>query len=702
MLPMQSIQRVAVFFLSSLVFLVLVVFYLDKVRETGHRQPPIADHISRRHRANAVKMSGTDSELNPFTWLDYTIFSAMLAVSAFTGLYHACVGEGQKSTAKFLMADRSMMSIPVAISVIASYLSAITILGIPSEVFTYGIQYWMVIWSFFIAIPVTAMIFIPVFHGLGLTSAYDYLHKRFSPLVRSIGALLFILQTLLYLAVVLYAPALALEAATKFPVFATVMTTGAICTIYTALGGIKAVIWTDVFQFIVLFGSLVTITIMGIIQAGGMKYVWDFNYDGGHLNFFDFSPDPTHRLSFWGLIIGGNFNTLTVWAVSQVSVQRFLTAKNLKEAKKSVWFGLPGTVIVLSLVGLIGMVLFAYYNNFVTPLNPSLNATVATTVAGNGHQPHYTPNFKSSDQILVYFVSMEFGKIPGIQGLFVACLFAGTLSTVSSGLNALAAVTLMDIIRPWRGGSKSRAESTVSEEITTNATESTSTLNSTQSAVAVNQAQDRCDTVISKLLTAGYGVVSIALAFIASKLGSLVKMANTVLGGIGGPLLGVFSLGMLYRRANTGGALIGMLVGFYLSLWVTIGAAINQDENGNVKEDAFALYRISFMWYSAFTSLATFVVGVIVSEIIRCSIPDERYKRVDPLLLATFLRPKGWHKISTGTESHNPDLQIGDPVFQSLLASNNHTMDQENESLLGDLEGNDIHELGKNEEISPT
>ncbi|XP_038064009.1 sodium-dependent multivitamin transporter-like [Patiria miniata] len=656
---------------------------------------PVQHPVLSREQGASARMAEPDAEVNPFTWLDYVIFSAMLAVSALTGLYHACAGEGQKSTAKFLMADRSMMSIPVAISVIASYLSAITILGVPSEVFVYGIQYWMVVWSFFIAIPVTALVFIPVFHGLGLTSAYDYLHKRFSPLMRSIGALFFILQTLLYIGVVLNAPALALQAATNFPVYATILLLGALCTVYTAMGGIKAVIWTDVFQFIVLFGSLLTITIMGIVQTGGMSHIWDYNNKKGHLNFFNFSPDPTQRLTFWGTIIGGNFNTLTIWAVSQTSVQRFLTAKNLKEAKKSVWFGLPGTVIVLTLVGLIGLVLFAYYNNCATLVNPA-NATAATALLScNGSTPHYTPHYQSSDQILVYFVSLEFGKIPGIQGLFVACLFAGTLSTVSSGLNALAAVTLMDVVRIWRGRSKPRTDSDANGEISTNASGSTVTSASTpSSSVAVNQAQDRCDTIISKLLTAGFGVASIGLAFVASKLGSLVKMANTVLGGVGGPLLGVFSLGMLYRRANTGGALIGILVGFYLSMWITIGAATHQDENHNVKEDAFALYRISFMWYSMFSSMATFIVGVIVSEIIRCSIPDERYKRVDPLLLATFLRPKGWHKSYSGTESNNPDLQIGDPVFQSLLASGNQSMDQENESLMGDIEGNDIHELG--------
>ncbi|XP_022084929.1 sodium-dependent multivitamin transporter-like isoform X2 [Acanthaster planci] len=681
----------------AFVIVVLVGLYFKHVDKTapGSVKQPAA----RRERGVAGKMSGAEPNVHPFTWLDYVIFSAMLAVSACTGLYHACAGEGQKSTSKFLMADRSMMSLPVAISVIASYLSAITILGVPSEVFVYGIQYWMVCWSFFIAIPVSALVFIPVFHGLGLTSAYDYLHKRFSPLVRSIGALFFILQTLLYLAVVLYAPALALEAATKFPIFATVLTTGILCTIYTALGGIKAVIWTDVFQFIVLFGSLLTITIMGVIQAGGMKYVWTYNNDRGHLNFFNFSPDPTERLTFWGLIIGGVFNTLPVWAVSQTSVQRFLTAKNLKEAKRSVWFGLPGTVFVLTLVGLIGLVLFAYYNNLETSLVLA-NSTATTPVMKNdGPQPHYTPNYQSSDQILVYFVSLEFGNIPGIQGLFVACLFAGTLSTVSSGLNALAAVTLMDVVRPWRGPPKQRADSDASQEGSTNTANSATTSASTPlTSVAVNQAQDRWDTIISKILTAVFGVISIGLAFLASKLGSLVKTANTVVGGVGGPLLGVFSLGMLYRRANTGGALIGILVGFYLALWMTIGAATHQDENGNIKEDAFALYRVSFMWYSMFTSMATFLVGVIVSEIIRCCIPDERYKRVDPLLLATFLRPKGWHKSFPGTDSHNPDMRIGDPVFQSLLASGNQSVDQENESLLGDLEGNDIHELGRDQD----
>ncbi|XP_063961535.1 sodium-dependent multivitamin transporter-like isoform X1 [Lytechinus pictus] len=617
------------------------------------------------------KGNSSQADVQSFSALDYVIFSAMLLVSTATGLYHAFSGGGQKTTAKFLMADRSMYSIPVAISVLASYVSAITILGIPAEIFIHGIQYWMVIFSFFITIPVTALVFIPVFHGLGVTSAYEYLHKRFSMSVRIGCALLFILQTLFYMAIVLYAPALAINAVTKFPIPATVLLTGVLCSIYTALGGIKAVIWTDVFQFLVLFGSLLTVLILGTIQAGGMVYVWNYNKDKGHLNFFEPSASLTQRETFWGLLIGGAFNSLPLWAVSQTAVQRFLTSKTLKEAKRSVWYGLPGNIIMITIVALCGLVLFAYYNDGMTHLQPAINHTYPN--GSDGHPVHYTPKYSTPDQILVYFVSIEFGHIPGMQGLFVACLFAGTLSTVASGLNALAAVTLIDIIKPWRHFRTGQVESV-------------------GIGTAVNNpSQDFKDTVLSKVLTFVYGVGAMGLAFVASKMGSLVQMANTVLGALGGPILGVFTLGVLYKRCNTGGALLGMLVGTYLSLWITVGALTHQGDDGYIKEDAFWLYRVSFLWYSMFATTSTFVVGVIVSEIIRLAIVDERYKRVDPLLLATFLRPKGWHKSISATESHDPGVRIGDTIITRL--NDDDIVVDEEEPLIDSMDDQNVHEM---------
>ncbi|XP_019639627.1 PREDICTED: sodium-dependent multivitamin transporter-like [Branchiostoma belcheri] len=379
-------------------------------------------------------MTVSEENLHNFGAVDYVIFGGMLAITAATGLYHAFAGGGQKTTARYLMADRSMFSLPVAISLLASFMSAVSILGEPSEIFVHGVQYWIIDLSFFITIPVTAVFFIPVFHGLGVTTAYEYLEQRFSMSLRVVAACLFILQNTFYIAVILYAPALALEAATKFEVWKTVVLAGTITTLYTSLGGMKAVIYTDVFNFCVLFVSLVTIVVMGTVRAGGIGRVWEINANHSHLNFFDFSVDPTKRLSFWSLIFGGAFNTLPIYAISQTSVQRFLTARSLKEARRSVWMNLPGNVLLDAVVVFAGLVLFAFYN-----------ATNST-----GHQLHPTPNYTSPDQILVYFVSEEFGSIPGIQGLFVSCLFSGTLSVAASGFNALATVTLVDIIRPIR------------------------------------------------------------------------------------------------------------------------------------------------------------------------------------------------------------------------------------------------------------
>ncbi|XP_035695681.1 sodium-coupled monocarboxylate transporter 1-like [Branchiostoma floridae] len=166
-------------------------------------------------------MTVAEEHLHNFGAVDYVIFGGMLAVTAATGLYHAFAGGGQRTTARYLMADRSMFSLPVAISVLASFMSAVSILGEPSEIFVHGIQYWLIDLSFFITIPVTAVFFIPVFHGLGLTTAYEYLEQRFSMSLRVVAACLFILQNTFYIAVILYAPALALETVTKFEVWKT-------------------------------------------------------------------------------------------------------------------------------------------------------------------------------------------------------------------------------------------------------------------------------------------------------------------------------------------------------------------------------------------------------------------------------------------------------------------------------------------------
>nr|XP_006817834.1 PREDICTED: sodium-coupled monocarboxylate transporter 2-like [Saccoglossus kowalevskii] len=439
----------------------------------------------------------SQTEVHDFGVVDYVVFSAMLAISAATGIYHAFARGGQHTTSQFLLADREMSGVPIAMSLVVSFLSPITILGMPAETFVNGAQYSIYVLCILWVFPVVALILVPVFHGLKLTSAYEYMSLRFHFSLRIISSILFIIQTAFYMAVTLIGPALAIEAVIQFAVWKTVLITGLICTFYTTIGGMRAVIWTDVFQFFVIVGSFITVIVLGVIKAGGMEYVWETNKQDGRLNFFETPFGITTRLSAVALAVGGGMNTFPLY-ISQTAVQRYAASKSLRQAQIAVALNLPFQLIMLPMVYFTGLVLYAFYNNAMTPLMPPLNYTMAnysyhsdfitempyevlqsttapnssfnitgnfslatSSVLENGIEPRYVPDYSSADQIMVYFVSSQFGVIPGLQGLFVACIFAGTLSTMSSGLNALIAVTLEDIIKPFRRWRASRCHSEV-------------------------------------------------------------------------------------------------------------------------------------------------------------------------------------------------------------------------------------------------
>ncbi|KAJ8045724.1 Sodium-dependent multivitamin transporter [Holothuria leucospilota] len=200
----------------------------------------------------------------------------------------------------------------------------------------------------------------------------------------------------------------------------------------------------------------------------------------------------------------------------------------------------------------------------------------------------------------MYFVSQQFGHIPGYQGLFISCLFAGALSTVSSGLNAIVAVILIDIYKPimeW---------------------------------IRRDQTNDASATLLAKILTLVFGLLTLALAFTASKLGTLVTLANSIFGALGGPLVASFLLGMFWKRANLWGVLIGTVVSFCFGAWISAGSLLNRD--------ALNIYQLSFNWYAAVTILTTVVVAVPLSEVFRFFLPSECGKTVDPNLLTPLVR----------------------------------------------------------------
>ncbi|XP_033625372.1 sodium-dependent multivitamin transporter-like [Asterias rubens] len=554
--------------------------------------------------------------LGTFTIVDYIVFSIVLVVSAAIGLYHACTGGHQRTTQEFFVGDRKMKFIPVGFSLLASWMSAIALLGTPAECYTFGTMFWLISGSYILVTVIAAHFYIPVFYRLHLTSVYEYLQLRFCRAVRLIGALAFIFHMIMYMSVVLYAPALAINAVTGLKIWISLLTVGLVCVFYTTLGGIKAVIWTDVFQTMVMFTGLLAVIIQGSFAFGGFQNIWEKSVDGGRISFNELGIDPTIRHSVWSLVIGGTFTFLSNYGCNQLSVQRYLSCPSEKDAKRALYVNCPLMFIILSLTMMCGLVMFAMYGD----CDPLLSGKIT-----------------KSDQLLPYYVVNELGFIRGLPGLFTAAIFSGSLSTVSSGMNSLAAVTLEDVL-PHRRFSEPRAA------------------------------------LVSKILACTYGLLCVGLAYLARQMGPVLQVALSLMGFIGGPLLGLFTLGLFFPCANNKGALVGVFVSFGVSTWIAIGKFLNPtpltglpttldncpDLNTTMTtlvvdyspvnvttyelyspgyESAFTtelttettpetssllttFYSVSYLWYSVIGMTVVLVVGVIVS-LITCGNRDE-------------------------------------------------------------------------------
>jgi sodium-coupled monocarboxylate transporter 8/12 len=472
-----------------------------------------------------------------FTLLDYSIFAGYLILTVAIGLLFI---NRQRNLDEYFLAGRSMGSVVIAMTILASLFSGISFLAAPSEGYANGPVFFLVNLGFFIATPLTTIVFLPFYYNKRFFTAYQYLEERFSGLLRTLASLSFIARVLLWLAAATYAPALALEHATGMPLWFTILCTGTLTTIYTAFGGMRAVIWTDVMQLVVLFGGQLAIVMIAVTRVpGGWVQVIELGHQGGRLD-LSLSLDPTVRLTLWGLLIGAAFMHLVQMATDQVSVQRYLSASSLKTAQRGLWLKLWLVLPVTAVFYGAGLVLYAFYQVHGDPL-----------AAGK---------ITRADQILPYFVMNELPR--GFPGLFIAAIFAASMSTISSGINSLTSASLIDFYqRLWR-------RPNLSEE---------------------NQLR------LARRLTFAYGALVIVLAFLVQRLGTLLEATNKVIGLIGGPLIGLFLLGILSRRTSARGALIGWIGGLVITLGVSFGTPI------------------SFLWYGMTGCLATMAIGFIAS-----------------------------------------------------------------------------------------
>ncbi|CAI5785811.1 sodium-coupled monocarboxylate transporter 1 [Podarcis lilfordi] len=569
-------------------------------------------------------MSGCQAVGGFGTW-DYVVFGAMLLISAAIGVYYAFAGGGQKSSQEFLMGGRSMSALPVALSLTASFMSAVTVLGTPSEVYRFGARFSVFAITYALVVILSAEVFVPVFYRLGITSTYEYLELRFNKYLRLCGTVLFIILTILYTGIVIYAPALALNQVTGFDLWGAVVATGVVCTFYCTLGGLKAVVWTDVFQVGIMVAGFTSVIIRAVVVQHGIEPILNDSYHGGRLNFWDFNPDPLQRHTFWTIIVGGTFTWLGIYGINQSQVQRYIACKTLFQAKLSLYINLLGLWAILACAVLSGLAMYSIYKDC---------------------DPWTAKCVSAPDQLMPYLVLDILRDFPGVPGLFVASAYSGTLSTVSSSINALAAVTVEDLIKPYL---RSPTEKKLSW--------------------------------ISMGMSLLYGGVCIAMAALASLLGGLLQAALSIFGMVGGPLLGLFSLGILCPFANPVGAFVGLMGGFTASLWVGIGAQIypplpstamplnlstvgcnistlgtENYWNGSLETQANERpaiadywYSLSYLYFSTIGTLVTVAVGIVVSLStggLRQNV-DRKFMltKEDFLSNFSFLKPKQDEKI---------------------------------------------------------
>ncbi|CAL1546439.1 unnamed protein product [Lymnaea stagnalis] len=450
---------------------------------------------------------------------DFIVFGLTVVISIAIGIYYALSGGRQKTTAEFLVGGRTMSFLPVAVSLLVSFESSIMMLGLPAETYVYGIQYLMGSVGLVTAMLLNVHIVVPMLHPLKITSAYEYLELRFqSRAVRYLGTIMGMLTYTWYMGIVLFGPAVALEAVTDFPLWSSIFVISFVSVIYTSIGGLKAVVWTDVFQAVIMLAGVLAILIKGTSDVGGPKKVWDIAERGGRFNFFNFDPDPRTRHTFWCLFSGAAIRGFSL-GFNQSTVQRISSTRTLAEAKRMLTIVAPCLVFSLFLAQYEGIVAFSYY-------------TVKRC------DPFESKQINDPNQIIPYFVMDIFEGLPGMPGLFLASLFSASLSTLSSGLSSLSALLWADIVQPLVGPHLSETRATI----------------------------------VAKGSVVLFGILACAVAILVAQIGgTLTQIAGSLVAAFNGPLTGLFFLGSFFPRVKANGALFGGVIGLVFSFWLSLG-----------------------------------------------------------------------------------------------------------------------------------
>ena len=515
----------------------------------------------------------------------------------------------------YFVANKSLSWWVVGLSVMATQLSAITMIGTPGQGATDGMRFIQLYLGLPLAMVILGVTIVPLLHGSGVYTAYEYLERRFDARTRSLTAFLFLISRGLSAGAIMAAPGVVLSAVFGIPLVWAVALIGVPTVIYTMIGGVQAVAWADVKQMVLIVIALVAIMIVLIIQMPvNTDEALRIAGATGRLRVFDFSFDLSERYTFWSGVIGGTFLMLSYFGTDQSQVQRYLAAKSAGEAKSSLLMSAYWKIPLQALVLLVGVGVFVYYQFVRPPLlyNPAQEAAVVAErgAAYDALQNDYAQAFtlreaaaravadagddataameafvareadiqtirgealamvedvtgEASGDTNYIFPRFVLSELPiGLAGLFIAGVFAAAMSSIAAELNALSTASVIDFYRRW----------------------------------IRPDAADAHYLAVSKGATAFWGVFACVVATYAATLGSLIEVVNRFGSFFYGSILGVFLLAML-PRAKARGAFYGLIIGMATVGFVAFGTTIE------------------FLWQNVIGAVVVLLVGVTLSRI---------------------------------------------------------------------------------------
>jgi len=470
------------------------------------------------------------------TKLDLAIIALYLAGITLFGLHFR---KRQRSLRDYFLADRNIPWWAIALSIVAAETSTFTIISIPGLAYDTNLTFLQVVLGYLVGRVVISFVLLPHYFRGDLYTAYELIERRFGRSLRSLTAALFLLMRAVAEGVRVYAVSIVVAIALGTGEIASIAIITVLTLIYTFEGGLAAVIWTDVVQTVIYVGgTLVGLFTIVHLVPGGWPAIHTTAANAGKLRIFDFSPNLWKPYTFWAGLVGGTFLTTASHGTDQLIVQRLLAARSQRQSVTALLSSGIAILFQFALFLIVGVSLFVFYR------------------APSG-------NFGTADRIYPTFIVTQMPH--GIAGLLIAAILAAAMSNLSASLNSLSSTSIIDFYLQRKP-----------------------------------QADERRRVQLSRVATLLWALVLFGLAVLSlHKVGRVVEVGLQIASVAYGALLGVFLLGVLTRRANQQGAMLGMFCGFLTELYVWLDT------------------RVPWTWYVLIGTVVTFAVGYAASVVLK-------------------------------------------------------------------------------------